>query len=144
MQGSVTILARNLHCDLSGSLKHGSSKTQPGFVLIQIRDRRAGGWEFPFESGNISEVVTKPMLLLQYNWHKMQQYNQDDLVSLTHEVFGNQFHKIAFQYVPKQETSTAALNFHLTKFEKADIALALKEKTNALAFERYKALLRYR
>jgi len=114
-----------------------------GVVLLQIRDRKGGGWEFPFESAHISEVVTKPMLLLQYNWHKMQQYNQNELVSLSRAVLNNQFHKIVFQYVPKQENSKAALNFHLTRREKKDITEALDNETNSIAYDRFTNLLQY-
>jgi hypothetical protein len=88
-----------------------------GVVLIQIRDRKEGGWESPFESDNITEVVTKPMLLLQYNWYKMQEYNQNDLLSLSRSLLGNYFRKLTFIYTPEKEEARAVLNFHLTKRE---------------------------
>ncbi|HTE09387.1 MAG TPA: patatin-like phospholipase family protein, partial [Chitinophagaceae bacterium] len=31
-----------------------------GVIMLQIRDRKAGGWDDPFESGDISELATKP------------------------------------------------------------------------------------
>jgi hypothetical protein len=51
-------------------------------VLIQIRDRKNGGWEEPFESNNISEIITKPMMLLQHNYYKMQEYSQNETIGL--------------------------------------------------------------
>ena len=39
-------------------------KNTSGVVLIQIRDRKTGGWENPYESTDITEIFTKPFLLL--------------------------------------------------------------------------------
>ena len=66
-------------------------KNTGGVVLIQIRDRKTGGWENPYESKDITEIFTKPLLLLQYNWYKMQEYNQDDLLSLTQNMMDSNF-----------------------------------------------------
>ncbi|MBZ5858912.1 patatin-like phospholipase family protein [Flavihumibacter profundi] len=109
-----------------------------GVVLLQIRDRRGGGWEYPFESKDISEVVTKPLLLLQYNWYKMQQYNQNEQLGFIADMMGNQFHKLSFQYTPVKEDSKAALNFHLTKEEKRDIVLALDNEFNKQGFNLFR------
>lgn len=99
-------------------------------VLIQLRDRRSGGWDHPFESDGISEIVTKPMLLLQYNWYKMQEYGQNDLLSHTTQTMGPKFYKIGFEYALGKEEGRAALNFHLTKMEQQDIAASMKSEYN--------------
>ena len=62
-----------------------------GVVLIQIRDRIVGGWDHPYESTDITELFTKPFLILQFNWYKMQDYNQNDLMSLTQQTMGGRF-----------------------------------------------------
>jgi hypothetical protein len=111
-----------------------------GIVFLHIRDRKAGGWEYPFESNNITEVVTKPMLLLQYNWYKMQEYNQNDLLSLSQSLMGNYFHKLSFIYTPEKEDARAVLNFHLSKREKLDIAHALESEYNKNVFVLFKQL----
>ncbi|HTE25309.1 patatin-like phospholipase family protein [Flavitalea sp.] len=113
-----------------------------GLVFIQIKDRKSGGWENPYESTDVTELVTKPMLLLQFNWYKMQEYNQDDLLGLTQAVIGQQLHKISFQYVPKKEDGRAALSFHLTKREKRNIADALDNDNNQQAFDHFLKILR--
>jgi hypothetical protein len=112
-----------------------------GVVLIQIRDRITGGWDHPYESKDIMEIVTKPFLILQYNWYKMQDYNQYDLLSFTQQLFGNQFHRLSFQYVPKKDDAGAALNFHLTKREKQNISEALDNENNKVSFDRFLRLL---
>jgi hypothetical protein len=111
-----------------------------GVVLLQIRDRKAGGWENPYESDEITEIVTKPVLLLQDNWYKMQEYNQDDLLSIAQNALGFPFRKLIFQYVPTTEDAGAALNFHLTKEEKLNIIGALDNSFNQQAFQQFKAL----
>lgn len=113
-----------------------------GVVFIHIRDRKTGGWEHPFESTNITEIVTKPMLLLSYNWYKMQEYNQNDLLSLSQSLMGNYFNKLSFQYTPEKEDTRAALNFHLTKREKIDIASALNSDGNKQVFEIFRHFMK--
>jgi len=108
-----------------------------GVVLIQIRDRVVGGWDHPYESGNITELVTKPFLILQYNWYKMQDYNQNDLIGLTQGSSASNFHKITFQYAPLKEDAGAALSFHLTKREKWNIHQALDHETNKKCFTQF-------
>jgi len=109
-------------------------------VLLQIRDRKAGGWENPYESDDVTEIITKPLLLLQDNWYKMQEYNQDDLLSLSQNAMGFSFRKLIFQYVPKTEDAGAALNFHLTKQEKLNITGSLDNSENQRAFGMFSQL----
>nr|MBA4166316.1 patatin-like phospholipase family protein [Chitinophagaceae bacterium] len=111
-----------------------------GVVMVQIRDRITGGWDHPYESTDITELFTKPMLILQFNWYKMQDYNQNDLLSLTQSALGKQFHRISFQYVPKKDDAGAALNFHLTKREKINIYEALDNENNKACFKEYMKL----
>ena len=116
-------------------------KNTRGVLLIQIRDRKTGGWEFPFESTDITEIITKPLLLIQYNWYKMQEYNQNDLLSVMEGYMGNTFYKMTFQYEPKTVNAGAALNFHLSRQEKLDIADAINNNQNQLIFKNVNDLL---
>jgi hypothetical protein len=109
-----------------------------GVVLLQIRDRKTGGWENPYESVNVTEIITKPLLLLQDNWYKMQEYNQDDLLSLAQNGMGFSFHKLVFQYAPKSEDAGAALNFHLTTQEKLNIISSLDNQENQKTFGQFR------
>jgi hypothetical protein len=109
-----------------------------GVVLLQIRDRKTGGWENPYESVNVTEIITKPILLLQDNWYKMQEYNQDDLLSLAQSGMGFPFNKLVFQYAPKSEDAGAALNFHLTTQEKLNIISSLDNLENQKSFRQFR------
>jgi hypothetical protein len=117
-------------------------KNTGGVVLLQIRDRKAGGWENPYESDDITEIVTKPILLLQDNWYKMQEYDQDDLLSMAQNELGLPLTKLVFQYVPRTEDAGAALNFHLTKEEKLNIIGSLDNSSNKQAFQQFISLAR--
>lgn len=108
-----------------------------GVTMIQIKDRRGGGWEQPFESKAVSEIVTKPLLLLQLNWYKMQQYNQQDQLGMISDLLPGQFRRIGFHYLPEKEENKAALNFHLTQREKADILHALGNAINGRGFQEF-------
>jgi hypothetical protein len=111
-----------------------------GVVLLQIRDRKAGGWENPFDSEDITDIITKPIVLLEDNWYKLQEYNQNDLMSLAQNAMGFPFRKLIFQYVPKSEDAGAALNFHLTKQEKLNIIGALDNTENQQTFREFVGL----
>jgi hypothetical protein len=112
-----------------------------GVILIQVRDRRAGGWDDPFVTGDISELATKPMLLLQNNWYKMQEYNQDNLFGLSRQLMDGKLSRLSFQYSAKTADAKAALNFHLTQREKNNIMEALNNDDNSRGFSNFSLLL---
>jgi hypothetical protein len=112
-----------------------------GVLLIQIRDRSPGGWEYPYMSDDITDHATKPFLLLQHNWFKMMEYFQNDMLSYYSEHPGRTIHKVLFQYASDKEENKAALNFHLSKREQKDIVTSVNSVANAQSFERLKKLL---
>jgi len=103
-------------------------------VLIQIRDRKLGDWERPYEPNSILSFVTKPFLLLQNNWYRLQDYYQADQINYLSASFGKQFQKVSFQYDPSNTDASAALSFHLTATEKADLEAALESAPNKASF----------
>ncbi|MEP6699719.1 MAG: hypothetical protein ABJA85_00320 [Bacteroidota bacterium] len=107
-----------------------------GVLIIQIRDRTAGGWEAPYLSENISDHVTKPFLLLQHNWFKMMEYSQNDMLSYYTTHSGNKVYKIAFQYATDKQENKAALSFHLTRREEKDIMNSIHSLSNQRSFQR--------
>lgn len=103
-------------------------------VLIQIRDRQLGDWERPYEPNSILSFITKPFLLLQNNWYRLQDYYQADQINYLSASFGKQFRKVSFQYDPSSANASAALSFHLTATEKADLEAALESTSNKASF----------
>ncbi len=107
-----------------------------GVLIIQIRDRTAGGWEAPYLSEDISDHATKPFLLLQHNWFKMMEYFQNDMLNYYITRSGSPVYKIAFQYATDNEGNKAALNFHLTKREEKDIMSSINSVSNQKSFQK--------
>lgn len=112
-----------------------------GVLIVQIRDRSPGGWEFPYLSDDITDHATKPFLLLQHNWFKMMEYFQNDMLSYYAEAPERKVHKVLFQYASDKEENKAALNFHLSKIEKLDIINSVQSPTNQQSFQQIQKLL---
>ncbi len=119
-------------------LKENTSKV----VLLQLRDRSLGDWDRPLEGSSLFGTFTKPFLLLQNNWYKLQDYYQHDQLEYSFEAYGSQFHRICFQYVPSRKEAPASLSFHITAAEKRDIAMALAAEDNQKEFKRLKLLMK--
>lgn len=112
-----------------------------GVLLLQIRDRQAGGWEMPYLSDDITDHATKPFLLLQHNWFKMMEYFQNDMLDYYTSESGVPVYKVAFQYASRNMESKAALNFHLTRREERDILQSIDMEANRQAFGKMLQLL---
>ena len=107
-----------------------------GVVVIQIRDRQAGGWENPYLSDDITDHATKPFLLLQHNWFKMMEYSQNDLLDYFTTTTATPVYKVAFQYASSNQENKAALNFHLTRREEKDIISSINSDINRQGFNK--------
>ena len=113
-----------------------------GVLVIQIRDRQNGGWDDPYELEGFADHTIKPIMLLQHNWSKMMEYFQNDMYTYYATSSGYPIHKVIFQYSSDKAENKAALNFHLTKREKHDIASSLQSKGNAASFQKTLQLLK--
>jgi hypothetical protein len=112
-----------------------------GVLLIQVRDRKRGGWERPYESSDITGVLTKPGTTLQYNWYKLQDYFQDDQIAYARNFLDSSFHRVTFMYVPEKEEKGVALNFHITAREKREVISSTLRANNIQAFWQVKKFL---
>jgi hypothetical protein len=98
-----------------------------GVVFIQIKDRRGNDWVDDFSSTpDFTQFFTRPFLTLQYNWPKLQDYSQEELLSAGVKAFPFPFQKITFTYIPAGGSSYAPLNFHLTAREKQSVISSLQ------------------
>jgi len=113
-----------------------------GVLLLQIRDRTAGGWEAPYLSDDITDHITKPFLLLQHNWFKMMEYSQNDMLSYYTMNNGVKLYKVAFQYAADSTENKAALNFHLTRREEKDIINSVHSAANQRSFTWVQSMLK--
>lgn len=111
-----------------------------GVVFIQIRDRKDGEWDEGYEDPSITGIVTKPIMTLQHNWMKMQDYYHDEMILYAYTGYAFPFNKITFSYTPLPRQKGAALNFHLTQNEKLDIRRSLRSASNLQAFQKISSL----
>lgn len=111
-------------------------------VLLQIRDRSLGDWDAPSDNSSLLGTLTKPFLILQKNWYKLQDYYQHDELEYMAEAYGDNFYRISLQYLPMKKGEPASLSFHLTAAEKRDIALSLDNTANKEQFEKLQYILR--
>jgi hypothetical protein len=111
-------------------------------VLIQIRDRQLANWDIPAGADNLLSFLTKPFLMLENNMFKLQDYAQTDALDYMSDYFGNQLDRVLFQYVPENVNASASLSFHLTASEKVDIAAALNNANNKMAFAKVKEIMK--
>ena len=111
-------------------------------VLIQMRDRALDDWEKPVDGNSILSFFTKPFLLLQNNWFKMQDYYQHDALEYLYRSYGPAFKRVSFQYVPSKKTERASLSFHLTTSEKNDISASLNDSLNVAALKQLRDIIK--
>ncbi len=117
-------------------LKDNCSKV----VLIQIRDKKQGGWDNILDSRNIADLLTKPALLTQHNLFRFQEYAQHEELDYVQHIFGDQFHRVVFEYQPFNKAAAATLSFHLSQLEKMDIKASLNEAANTTSFNKISLL----
>ena len=112
-----------------------------GVLIIQLRDRPSGGWDYPYVTENIGDHATKPFLMLQHNWFKTMEYFQNDLLSYYTQRATHKINKVVFQYATEKQEDKAALNFHLTQREKKNIMSSPDFLFNKESFEKVVNLL---
>lgn len=110
-------------------------------VLVQMRDGALSDWAKPEDNGTLLGMLTKPFLILQSNWYKLQDYQQNDQLDYLFSSYGPQFYRVCFQYEPLKKDAPASLSFHLTGAEKRDIAEALDNPVNQQQFKKLKQIM---
>lgn len=111
-------------------------------ILVQISDKRQGGWDNPYESKDISDIVTRPALLTQNNLFRFQEYAQLNQVEWFHSLYGPMFSRVIFTYLPTSKEAAASLSFHLTQREKRDLKASLNNAENSRSFSRIQGLIK--
>ncbi|MCX6208517.1 MAG: patatin-like phospholipase family protein [Bacteroidetes bacterium] len=105
-------------------------------VILQIRDRTLNDWGKTDEDDDYISFVTKPFASMQHNWFKLQDYYQASQLSYIADNFDGKLNSICWQYTPENTKETAGLSFHLTTFEKQNIAVSVFNKENTNAFKK--------
>ncbi|MCU7551017.1 patatin-like phospholipase family protein [Chitinophagaceae bacterium LB-8] len=124
------------------SMKEWIKQNTRGVLILQIRDRQAGGWEMPYEIKGFGDHTVKPVLLLQHSWSKMMEYFQNDMYTYFASNTSFPVYKVVFQYTSANKNNQAALSFHLTEQEKRDIKAALTSKINSSGMKKVQGLMK--
>ncbi|MBU3743854.1 MAG: hypothetical protein FGM61_04805 [Sediminibacterium sp.] len=106
-----------------------------GVVMIQIRDRSLNDWEGVNEKVHKGNMLTDPILALNKNWYRMQDFAQQSSLHFMADAFGPGFSRICFQYVPTNKEAAVGLSFHLTEAEKKNLSEAVHAPVNAKQFK---------
>ena len=112
------------------NFKEWLSANTSGVVLLQLRDRLKDNWQYPLETGSVTDVLVKPATMLSHNWYKLQDYFQGDQFSYLMNDSTCKVQRLIFMYVPFNEDSRAPLSFHLTAAEKKDVIESFKTSYN--------------
>ena len=102
--------------------------TGPSSIAIKLKEGTQFSW------------LTQPLMLLQTNWFRIQDYYQADQLSYASAAYPQNLHRISFQYKPSKKDEHASLSFHLTESEKLDISKALDNSLNTEAFKKLNRL----
>ena len=113
-----------------------------GVLFLQIRDRLNDGWQLPFETKSMSDMVVTPATMLQHNWFKLQDYYYTDQYNYFSKGAGLNMYKSILMYMPEKEEKTAALNFHLSAREKRDVIASCNNAANKKEFLQVVKLLK--
>jgi hypothetical protein len=117
-------------------------KNTSGVVLLQIRDRSLNDWDSLSGKGNLGNMLLDPMMVLNKNWYRMQDFAQQSSLHFMSDAYGKGFRRLVFQYKPTKKESAASLSFHLTPAEKRDIAAAVLNDKNREQFDKLILLIK--
>ena len=99
-------------------------------IILQLRDRLKDNWDFPLETGSITDFILKPATMLQHNWQKLQDYYETNEYSYFYSTIQPAVRRITFMYIPEKEEQGAALNLHLTAKERRDVVTSFNNSYN--------------
>jgi hypothetical protein len=135
---------QNVSLRFISNFKDWIAANTSGVLLIQVRDRPRDNWQQKTNAnGDISDVVVKPMTMLQHNWFKLQTNAQNNEYAFLQNNLDSNLQRLSFVYKPQKEDKGAALSFHLTASEKQDITASFNNAVNQAAAQQLKKLLRH-
>jgi hypothetical protein len=109
---------------------------------VQVRDKPEGGWDSPYESDNIFDMVTKPALLTQTNLFRFQEYDQLRQLEMVQQSMDTLLSRVVFEYRPTQKQHAASLSFHITGREKNDVIRSMALPSNQQSLQLIQKIIR--
>lgn len=132
----IEIATRYLH-----TMRDWIKRNNRQVVLLEIRDTREHE-VFPHTDMNsLGAMVMGPLFVIQHKWEPFQSYTQSYIKDFAPYFLDGKLHHVSMQYIPKEREEAAALNFHLTRKEKADILNSVYNIENQQGTQTFLSLL---
>ncbi|MNX95159.1 hypothetical protein D3C86_1274210 [compost metagenome] len=116
------------------------SKNTRGVVILQIRDNKRFMYNEQTRSFGLFDKFTAPISNVFSNFPRIQDYDQDELLSLALDKYDVPVQMVNLNLRELQK-DRISLSWHLTKREKLKVLAAIKRSSNVKEFERYRKLI---
>lgn len=105
-------------------------------IMLQIRDTREFEVFQPTDMNTMGEMLADPLFVIQNKWEPFQSYAQGYTRDYLKEYWGDHLQYITLQYIPQDDKKIAALNFHVTAKEQADLLNSMYNKENTYEIQK--------
>lgn len=133
----IQVASRYLHV-LREWIKNNTSEA----IFLEIRDTRENDVTANTDQSSLGSMVADPLFVIQNKWEAFQSYGYTYVKDFAPAYVDNKMKFITLQYIPKEFTRTAALNFHLTQKEKEDIYNSVNHPYNQAEVQKLLKLLK--
>src|SRR5690606_21922518 len=127
----VELSNRYLHT-MRDWIKENTSKV----IMLQIRDTREFEVFQPTDMNTMCEMLADPLFVIQNKWEPFQSEAQGYTRDYLKEYWGDHLQYITLQYIPQDDKKIAALNFHVTAREQADLLNSMYNKENTYEIQK--------
>lgn len=122
------------------SLQEWIRENTSGVIIVEIRDTPKVYENEAFQDVSFIDKLTLPFGNMYKNFPRVQNYNNEELLSLARTSLGFDVEIVSFNLMQRKD-ERISLSWHLTTAEKKRIEQALNREANRHAFERIKLLL---
>jgi len=112
------------------AVRHWINQNTSGAVILQIRDTREHEVFPSTDMKTLGDMLSSPLFVIQDKWQPFQSYYQGYIKDFAPYFLQSKLHIANLQYIPEVREKAAALNFHITTKEKADIRNSLFRPEN--------------
>jgi len=132
----VQVASRYLHV-----LRDWQNENVSETIFLEIRDTRENDVTGNNDQSSLANMIADPLFVIQNKWEAFQSYGYNYVKDFAPAYVDNKLHFITLQYIPREFTKTAALNFHLTRQEKEDLYESIHQSYNQAEIKRLISLL---
>ncbi|MBS1772744.1 MAG: patatin-like phospholipase family protein [Bacteroidetes bacterium] len=99
-------------------------------ILLEIRDTREHEVFKGTEIENIGSMISEPLFSIQNKWEAFQSFNHSYMKDFAKLYYNDRLRILNMQYIPEKKEKPAAMNFHVTQYEKQDLLLSIYNPIN--------------